>query len=735
MKKRILKSLSYLAVLMGVMAVFTVFASAQEVVSGNFKFNVSGSSATLTEYTGKAKSVKIPSKIKSASVTKIAAEAFWQNKTMTSITIPSTVKVIDEAAFNECTGLTKVVIPSKVKTIGSGAFWYCTNLKTVVIPKSVTKIGSNAFKGCNNLTAYVVKGSYGETYIKKLDNVKLGYRYATSMTLSATSLSVSVNSSKTLKVTLKPSVLYSKKVSYTSADEKIATVSSSGVITGVAPGKVKITVTAKDGSGLKATCTVKVVPAKVTDLTQSSSAKTSVTLKWTKTAGAAGYKVYKYDTNTKAWVALGTTKNATYKISDLALGTSLKLRVRAYKTVGSTTYYSAASSSVTAKTTVPAKVTGLEGSSTKNSITLTWNAVKNADGYRVYYYNASTGKYTKRNDVTTTSVTRTGLKSNTKYNYTVKAYFKSGSKVLECTSYSSMCTVRTNPESVSNFNVDDKSISYDSFTLVWDKLSGVTGYRIDILNNSTGKYEEFFSTSDVNVTSFDATALQPNTEYSFKIRAFTKDSATVYSDYSSVLTVKTKNMPLSFEEAFSQFISAYNNTKSYTDKCTVFLTKKVEDITVTQDMENIVNSVSETGVSVYNFQNGEDTNGIKLDSVLLPAGSKCELSLDDIVLDTAAFEENGSGYELSFTLKSEGASGEINSLITSVVDWQNVAAQNSGFTLNECLYKGTHINAKVQDGLISYIKIEMPLEATFTLDDSEGVLNESIVSLYAVTYS
>ncbi len=225
MKKGVLKSLTYVVFVFSIMCAFMLCANAKEVVSGDFKFEVSSTSATLKEYTGTKASVTIPSKVSGVSVKKIGAEAFWQNRTMTSVTIPSTVTVIEEAAFNECTALKKVVIPSKVKTIESGAFWYCTGLKKVVIPKSVTKIGENAFKGCNSLTAYVEKGSYAETYIKKLDYVKLGYRYASSMKLSSTSVSLAVGSEATLKATLSPSVLYNSAVSYKSSNTAIAKVS------------------------------------------------------------------------------------------------------------------------------------------------------------------------------------------------------------------------------------------------------------------------------------------------------------------------------------------------------------------------------------------------------------------------------------------------------------------------------------------------------------------------------
>ena len=61
-----------------------------------------------------------------------------------------------------------------------------------------------------------------------------------------------------LKATVTPKDMF-VKVSYKSANEKIATVNANGIITAKKKGKVKITVTAKDGNTTKkAVCTVTV---------------------------------------------------------------------------------------------------------------------------------------------------------------------------------------------------------------------------------------------------------------------------------------------------------------------------------------------------------------------------------------------------------------------------------------------------------------------------------------------
>ncbi len=76
--------------------------------------------------------------------------------------------------------------------------------------------------------------------------------------LIAKTKKIKVKKSTTIKAVLSPSKGISKEVSWTSSNPKIATVNAKGKITGIKKGKVKITATAKDGSGRKAKITIKV---------------------------------------------------------------------------------------------------------------------------------------------------------------------------------------------------------------------------------------------------------------------------------------------------------------------------------------------------------------------------------------------------------------------------------------------------------------------------------------------
>lgn len=76
--------------------------------------------------------------------------------------------------------------------------------------------------------------------------------------LIAKTKKIKVKKSTTIKAVLSPSKGISKEVSWTSSNPKIAKVNAKGKVTGIKKGKVKITATAKDGSGRKAKITIEV---------------------------------------------------------------------------------------------------------------------------------------------------------------------------------------------------------------------------------------------------------------------------------------------------------------------------------------------------------------------------------------------------------------------------------------------------------------------------------------------
>ena len=104
----------------------------------------------------KLTNIAIPTQVGDANVVSFGDYALSNSgSTITSITIPVTVKSIGQNALNGCQ-MGSVTIPDAVTSIGSNAFYLCNQLTSVTIPDAVTSIGSGAFMQCSQLTSVTI---------------------------------------------------------------------------------------------------------------------------------------------------------------------------------------------------------------------------------------------------------------------------------------------------------------------------------------------------------------------------------------------------------------------------------------------------------------------------------------------------------------------------------------------------------------------------------------------------
>lgn len=141
-----------------------------EVQTRAVDFDIQG--GKLLDYNGREVEVVIPS-----DVTVIGRESF-AGLAVTKLTIPSSVREIEEGAFSGCRYLTSVTfseglqsigakafagtalkearLPSTLKVIAPRAFSHCWQLRLVVLPKGLAILGMRAFESCLALSSIAV---------------------------------------------------------------------------------------------------------------------------------------------------------------------------------------------------------------------------------------------------------------------------------------------------------------------------------------------------------------------------------------------------------------------------------------------------------------------------------------------------------------------------------------------------------------------------------------------------
>ena len=291
-------------------------------------------------------------------------------------------------------------------------------------------------------------------------------------------------------------------------------------------------------SAYTATLSVNTNPSNMSGFKAKSKSYNSITLQWNKNASATGYELQKWDG--KKWVSLTKiSKNSTttYTVKSLKASTTYKYRIRAYKTIGKATQYSAYSATLSVNTN-PTNMSGFKAKSkTATSITLQWNKNTSATGYELQKWDGKKWvTLTKISKNSTTTYTVKSLKASTTYKYRIRAY-KTIGKATQYSTYSATLSVNTNPSNMSGFKA--KSTAKTSVTLQWNKNTSATGYEIQKWNGK--KWVTLTKISKNSTTTYTVKNLKAVTTYKFRIRAYkTIGKVTQYSSWSGTLTIKTK---------------------------------------------------------------------------------------------------------------------------------------------------------------------------------------------------
>ena len=180
----------------------------------------------------------------------------------------------------------------------------------------------------------------------------------------------------------------------------------------------------------------------------------------------------------------------------------------------------------------PDKTSKVTATQTTDSITLQWNKVKYATGYRVFLYNTKTGKFEKIKTLTSNKYTIKKLKAGTTYKFAVKAYTKTDSDETIWAKEYTVFTTATKPKNLTvKATAGSKKVS-----LSWNEVKGATGYQVYI--QAPG--EDFERIKDTKNTNHTVKKLKRGVTYKFRVRAYiTVDGKIINGGYKTFsVTVK-----------------------------------------------------------------------------------------------------------------------------------------------------------------------------------------------------
>lgn len=286
------------------------------------------------------------------------------------------------------------------------------------------------------------------------------------------------------------------------------------------------------------TKTFNIVPDTVQNMQISEAGTNTVDLSWSPVSGADGYTVQILKNG--KWVSVGNFVGTSARISGLLPGSVNYVHIAVYASSNGKTYIGNYNTAVKIETTVGA-INPRVSAYANNFVTLTWDKQTAANGYEVFKYDASSKKYVLYKNITnpnTNTCKVTGLASNKKYDFKVRAYQIDDSEKT----YAPFGAVVSQYTSIAKPKLNSaKSTSKKKIKVSWSKVGGASGYQVmwSTYKNFSKNYKTKSVTS--KYLSKTVTAAQSKKTYYVRVRAYkTISGKKVYSQWSNTKKVKTK---------------------------------------------------------------------------------------------------------------------------------------------------------------------------------------------------
>lgn len=424
----------------------------------------------------------------------------------------------------------------------------------------------------------------------------------------------------------------------------------------------------------------------------------AIRINWDSVSVADGYRVYQYING--SWVSLATVSSSTttYRISGLEEGTKYLFKVKAFvRDSSGTAIWQEASETFTAYTK-SSKVVMTTYSSDYDSITINWNDFVDADGYRIYQY--INGSWISLKTVTNsvTSYTISDLTPGTSYSFKVKAFIRdsAGTAVWQEASDSFSAATTTAAVTMKSYTCD-----YDSITLNWNSISDVAGYRIYQYIN--GEWVSIKTVSGSSTTSYTVTGLQPNSSYSFKVKAYIRNSegtavwllaSDSYSTLTKVITAPAQVSTISSESSLNSVELSWNAVSGATG----YVVYKFNGTTYIKAGQTTDTSYTIEGLDEFTSYSFMITSYVTEAGYTVYGSGSDKYSVSTTFDADLTFEMKTSS-ETSYTIMWDSYNGaksyKLEAYNISSAKWETVLETTTTFTYTNTISDGGYVNYRL----------------------------------------
>lgn len=295
-------------------------------------------------------------------------------------------------------------------------------------------------------------------------------------------------------------------------------------------------------SGNSSAVSCKAVPP-VVKVKVASTGYNSLNVSWEKVNGATGYRIYFKKDNAKNWTTLATFENGSLTSCEhrkLTTGVNYTYTVRAYYKDGNKTIWGDFNQTgVTKKPVTSAPKLVSVTSSTATNVTVKWETVSGANGYKVMRKADGSKTWSTIGTTNSKKLSYTDKKVNcgVKYHYTVRAYRNVSKKPVLGSYNSNGLEIMTIPDRPV---VSVSSANYNKLNVSWSRSNGATGYKVyrKVVN---GTYKLIRNISGGATTGFTDT-VECGTEYYYYVTAYVINNKVEYGSFDSE-AVKGKAVP------------------------------------------------------------------------------------------------------------------------------------------------------------------------------------------------